>query len=67
MKFDNQHVIFSIFWINVFAQDIKSLRAIREENKLKNFICVCLEKRSREVDGITILPYGKFLSSLWLN
>lgn len=50
---------------NVSSQDIKSLRALREENKLKHFVCVCLEKRSREVDGIKILPYSEFLISLW--
>jgi predicted AAA+ superfamily ATPase len=50
---------------NVSTQDIKSLRALREEKQLKCFICVCLEKRSREVDGIKILPYTEFLTSLW--
>ena len=50
---------------NVSPQDIKSLRALREEKQLKRFICVCLEKRSREVDGIKILPYTEFLTSLW--
>jgi len=50
---------------NVSSQDIKSLRALREENKLKHFLCVCMEKRGREVDGIKILPYTEFLASLW--
>ncbi|MBN1471446.1 MAG: hypothetical protein JW925_06685, partial [Syntrophaceae bacterium] len=49
----------------VSAQDIKSLRALREEKKLKHFVCVCMEKRIREVDGIKILPYTEFLTSLW--
>lgn len=49
---------------NVSTQDIKSLRALREEKQLKRFICVCLEKRSREVDGIKILPYAEFLAAL---
>lgn len=49
---------------NVSPQDIKSLRALREEKQLKRFVCVCLEKRSREVDGIKILPYAEFLASL---
>jgi predicted AAA+ superfamily ATPase len=51
--------------VNVSPQDIKSLRALREEKQLKRFVCVCLEKRSREVDGIKILPYAEFLASLW--
>ena len=50
---------------NVSTQDIKSLRALREEKQLKRFICVCLEKRSREVDGIKILPYAEFFTALW--
>jgi len=49
----------------VSAQDIKSLRALREEKKLKHFVCVCMEKRSREVDGIKILPYAEFINALW--
>lgn len=50
---------------SVSSQDIKSLRALREEKILKHFVCVCMEKRSREVDGIKILPYTEFLTSLW--
>lgn len=50
---------------NVSTQDIKALRALREEKQLKLFLCVCLEKRSREVDGIKILPYAEFLTALW--
>lgn len=50
---------------NVSLQDLKSLRALREENKLKRFVCVCLERRSRDVDGIKIMPYAEFLDSLW--
>ncbi|PIV00235.1 MAG: hypothetical protein COS57_16125 [Syntrophobacterales bacterium CG03_land_8_20_14_0_80_58_14] len=50
---------------NVSPQDLKSLRALREENICKRYLCVCLEPRSREVDGIHILPFGEFLSALW--
>jgi predicted AAA+ superfamily ATPase len=50
---------------NVSPQDLKSLRALREENICKRYLCVCLEPRSREVDGIRILPFGEFLSALW--
>lgn len=52
---------------NVSPQDLKSLRALREEKLLNRFVCVCLEKRSREVDGIKILPVAEFLSSLWVG
>ncbi|OPY85390.1 MAG: hypothetical protein A4E71_02123 [Smithella sp. PtaU1.Bin162] len=50
---------------NVSVQDVKALRALREEKKIKKFICVCLEHREREVDGIKVVPYAEFLSSLW--
>ena len=36
-----------------------------EENICKRYLCVCLGPRSREVDGIRILPFGEFLSALW--
>jgi uncharacterized protein len=50
---------------NVSPQDLKSLRALSEEKQFKRYLCVCLEPRGREVDGIQILPYGEFLSALW--
>ena len=50
---------------NVSAQELKSLRALVEEKKLKRYLCVTLEPRTRKVDGITVLPYRKFLEGLW--
>lgn len=50
---------------NVSLRDLKSLRALNDENQFKRYLCVCLEPRSREVDGIRILPFREFLSSLW--
>lgn len=50
---------------NVSAQELKSLRALAEEKKLKRYICVSLEPRARIAGGITILPYRKFLDALW--
>lgn len=50
---------------NISPQDLKSLRALVEEKKLKRYLCVCLEPRTRIVNGITILPYLKFLEALW--
>jgi len=50
---------------NVSPQDLKSLRALGEEKQFKRYLCVCLEPRSREVDGIRILPFAEFLASLW--
>ncbi len=50
---------------NVSAQELKSLRALAEEKKLKRYICVSLEPRTRIVGGISLLPYRKFLDGLW--
>jgi hypothetical protein len=50
---------------NIALQDIKSLKALAEEKKLKRYLCVSLEPRPRKVEGITILPYREFLERLW--
>jgi predicted AAA+ superfamily ATPase len=50
---------------NVSSQDVKSLRALAEEKKLKRYLCVSLEPRMRNVDGVTVLPLNKFLDTLW--
>jgi predicted AAA+ superfamily ATPase len=50
---------------NVSARDLKSLRALAEEKKLKRYLCVSLEPRRREIDNISVLPYGQFLEALW--
>jgi len=50
---------------NISPQDLKSLRVLAEEKKLKRYLCVSFETRTRTVDGITILPYRKFLDDLW--
>lgn len=50
---------------NVSQQDLKSLRALAEEKKLKHHLCVSLEKNTRRVEGLMILPYREFLDRLW--
>jgi predicted AAA+ superfamily ATPase len=50
---------------NVTPQDLKSLRALAEEKKLKRYLCVSLEPRRRQVEGVVILPYRQFLEALW--
>ena len=50
---------------NVTTQDLRSLRALGEEGKMKRRLCVCLEPRRRETDGITVLPYREFIDALW--
>jgi len=50
---------------NVSTQDLKSLRALAEEKKLKHYVCVCLEPRLRNVEGIAVIPFREFLETLW--
>lgn len=49
----------------VSPQDVKSLRALAEERKLKRHLCVSLEARARRVDGIMLVPVTEFLDRLW--
>lgn len=49
----------------VSRADLRSLRALAEERKLKRYLCVSLEPRRREADGITVLPYREFIDALW--
>ncbi len=50
---------------NISKQDLKSLHALAEEKKLKHYLCVSLEMRTRKVEGTLILPYREFLERLW--
>lgn len=50
---------------NVSVADLKPLKALAEEKKLKRYLCVSLERRARRVGDITILPFEEFLEALW--
>jgi predicted AAA+ superfamily ATPase len=50
---------------NVGPQDLRSLRALAEEKQLKRYLCVSLETRRRQVDGLLVLPVLEFLEALW--
>lgn len=50
---------------SVSPQDLKSLRALAEEQRLKRYLCVSLEPRIRMIDDLTVLPYHVFLTALW--
>lgn len=50
----------------VGTQDLKGLRALREEkSNLRQYVVVSLEERVRTVEGIQILPWRIFLDRLW--
>ena len=50
---------------NISIKDLKGLRALMEEKLLESYLVVSNESESREVDGITILPWQSFLKKLW--
>ena len=50
---------------NITPSDLKSLRALGEEHKLKRILCVSMEPRRRQVGEALVLPYPEFLDSLW--
>jgi predicted AAA+ superfamily ATPase len=50
---------------NVTPRELRGLRAIAEERRVKRALCVSLDPRPRRVEGISILPYGEFVDALW--
>jgi predicted AAA+ superfamily ATPase len=50
---------------HIAPNNLKSLKALGEEKKLKRYLCVSLEARRRQVGEVTILPVKEFLNSLW--
>ena len=49
----------------VSNQDLKGLRALREENHDLRYIVISFESIARRVDGIEIMPWKSFLDQLW--
>lgn len=50
---------------NVSFRDLKPLRALAEEKRLKRYLCVSLEPRPRRINEVAVLPYPEFLEALW--
>ena len=50
----------------VSPQDLKGLRALGEELRLKKRIVVCTEPRTRTLDdGVVVMPVERFMQQLW--
>ena len=47
------------------SHDLKGLNALAEEEKLKNYLLVCLESKERQTGKVKILPWKIFLEKLW--
>jgi predicted AAA+ superfamily ATPase len=50
---------------NISQQDLRSLRALAEEKRLKRYLCVSLEPRARKFEGMLVIPFREFLEALW--
>jgi predicted AAA+ superfamily ATPase len=50
---------------NISTTDLKPLKALSEEKKLKRYLCVSLEPRIRRVEDMVVLPFKVFLEALW--
>jgi predicted AAA+ superfamily ATPase len=50
---------------NLSPVDLKSLKALAEEKKLKRYVCVSMEPRRRRIGDVIVLPYTEFLEELW--
>ncbi len=44
----------------IHTHDLKGLKALQEEKKLKRYICVCFEKEKRVIEGIEVTPFEVF-------
>lgn len=49
----------------VHDQDLKPLKVLAGENKIKRCLVVCLEKEPRKIGQVEIMPWQEFLSALW--
>ncbi len=50
---------------NVSTSDLKPLRMLEEEKRLKRYLCVSFEAQRRKIGHVTVLPYKDFLEALW--
>ncbi len=49
----------------IASEDLKGLRALKEENKLRRYYLVFMGERARNEDFIEVLPVQTFLKKLW--
>lgn len=49
----------------VVERDLKGLKALREESLVRRYMVVSMDARQRQLFGIDIVPWDKFLAELW--
>lgn len=52
---------------NVTDKDLRGLKAISEESKIKKAVCVYLGKHRAESNGIELIPFDDFIEILWAD
>lgn len=50
---------------NLQSSDFKSLKLLKEEKKIKNFLMVSQDQRTEQFDGIRCLHWKSFMDLLW--
>jgi uncharacterized protein len=50
---------------NASTNDLKGLKAMAEEGRMKRLVLVCQEPQPRHMNGVDILPIADFLQRLW--
>lgn len=49
----------------VHEGDLRGLRALQEEQRVRRALVVCLEREPRVLDGVEIVPWATFAARLW--
>jgi predicted AAA+ superfamily ATPase len=51
----------------VSEKHLKGLKALKEEGLIERYIVISQDTELREIDGIIVYPWRRFLSDLWMN
>lgn len=67
---DNQYAIEVKSTTKINSDDLKGLKALKEENQIgekgiKKFFLISRDNKEQMIDGIYCLPWDKFLKNLW--
>jgi len=49
----------------VVERDLKGLKALREEGRVKRYVVVSTDPSRRKLSGVDIMPWSDFLEALW--
>lgn len=63
--FDNKYAIEVKATKRVSSNDLKGLKALQQEKKIKSFFLLTQDEKAQTIDGIKCLPWNLFLTQLW--